>query len=101
MTDYERFMAEANRLGAKRVGRIGNFDGKFYDGWQVAGQGFILARNHTGRIGIYAFVGKDGAPVEDDIQWLTDQVDDAHLAAVDFKYDQQEAEGDQVISGRN
>lgn len=71
MTDYEQFIGEAKRMGAEFVGQIGDFDGKFYDAWQIDGKGFILARNITGRIGLYEFVGKDGAPVEEDIAWLT------------------------------
>lgn len=73
-SDYERFIEEAKRLGAERVGRIGRLDGRPYEGWCAGGRGFILARDTTGGIGIYAFVGKDGAAVEDDIQWLTEQV---------------------------
>lgn len=70
-TDYEQFINAANRLGAKRLGKLGDLDGKFYDAWRVNGQGFILARNSVGRIGIYEFVGKDGASVDEDITWLT------------------------------
>lgn len=73
MTDYEQFIERAKHLGAEFVGKIGDFDGKFYDAWRVNGHGFILARNITGRIGIYEFVGKDGAPVADDIAWLESQ----------------------------
>lgn len=71
MTDYDQFLEEAKRMGAEHVGEIGDLDGKFFDAWRVNGYGFILARNITGRIGIYEFVGKDGAPVEKDIEWLT------------------------------
>lgn len=74
MTDYEQFINEAKRLGAEFVGKIGDLDGKFYDAWRINGKGFILARNSTGRIGLYEFVGKDGAPVEEDIAWLAGKV---------------------------
>ena len=70
MTDYEQFVDEAKRMGAEFVGQIGDLDGKFYDAWRVNGFGFILARNSVGRIGVYEFVGKHGAPVENDIAWL-------------------------------
>ena len=69
-TDYGRFVEEAQRLGAEHLGKIGDFDGVFYDAWRVNGQGFIVARNSCGRVGLYEFVGKDGAPVDDDIAWV-------------------------------
>lgn len=72
MSDYGRFIKEAKALGAECVGKIGDFDGKFYDAWHINGLGFILARNSVGRIGLYTFQGRDGAPVENDIQWLRD-----------------------------
>ena len=77
-TDYAKFTAAAKELGAEKVKTIGRLDDSiFAEAWRFngpprcKGEGFILAHNTAdGTIGVYQFVGIDGAGVEADIKWL-------------------------------
>lgn len=76
-TDYERFTAAAKELGAEKVKQIGKLDDCVVEAWYFdgpprrKGEGFMLVRNLTDNtIGVYSFVGRDGASVDDDIKWL-------------------------------
>lgn len=69
MSDYERIKAEIINLGGDRINTLGYLDGVMYEACEVTGHGFVLA-SKKGKVGIYAFVGKDGAPVEDDIAFI-------------------------------
>lgn len=77
-TDYERFTAAAKELGAERVRQLGKLDEYIIvEAWyfnapaRCKGEGFIPMRNLAdGTIGVYSFVGKSGASVDDDIKWL-------------------------------
>jgi hypothetical protein len=77
-SDYEKFIAAAQELGAMRIKKIGRLDGDIIvEAWYFSppprrkGEGFILMRNLTDEtIGVYQFVGKDGGSVDDDIKWL-------------------------------
>lgn len=77
-SDYKQFTSAAKELGAVQVKKIGQLDGSVVvEAWyfngppRISGEGFILMHNtddHT--IGVYQFVGRNGASVDDDIQWL-------------------------------
>ena len=77
-SDYEKFTAAAKELGAEKVKEIGRLDGHVaVEAWyfnapvRKKGEGFILMRNlRDETIGVYEFVGKSGASVDDDIKWL-------------------------------
>jgi hypothetical protein len=76
--DYAKFAAAAKQLGAERVKRLGRLDGDvIVEAWYFnaparrKGEGFVLMRNLSDdTIGVYEFVGKSGASVDDDIKWL-------------------------------
>jgi hypothetical protein len=76
-TDYEKFTAAAKELGAERVKEIGRLETCVVEAWcfnappRQKGEGFILLRNlRDDTIGVYQFVGIDGAGVDADIKWL-------------------------------
>jgi len=77
-SDYEKFTSAAKELGAERVKKIGRLDEYVsVEAWYFnapprrKGEGFILMRNlEDETIGVYEFVGKSGASVDDDIKWL-------------------------------
>jgi hypothetical protein len=77
-SDYAKFTTAAKELGAERVKKIGRLDecviveAWYFDGpTRRKGEGFILMHNTSdGTIGVYEFVGKSGASVDDDIKWL-------------------------------
>ena len=81
-TDYERFTAAAIELGAEKICNAGKIPGYpdenlraecwYFNGpIRQPGEGFFIIHNRTtGKIGVYEFVGNNGASVEEDMKWL-------------------------------
>ena len=74
-TDYFQFISFATEKGCKAQGVIGRLPKRptvRAESWELPeGGGFILMVNEVDyTIGIYEFVGKNGAPVIRDIEWL-------------------------------
>lgn len=74
-TDYFQFITFATELDCKAQGVIGRLPKRptvRVESWELPeGNGFILMLNEADyTIGIYEFVGKNGAPVIRDIEWL-------------------------------
>lgn len=77
-TDYDQFTAAAKEWGCTLRGEIGALCSKKavrLEEWELPKSGgfILMAHKKTGKIGVYALVGKNGLPVVNDLQWLREK----------------------------
>lgn len=69
LTDYAR-LRTALEMHGQFSGEFGILNGIRYEAWVINTHGVIVATNGRGRIGLYGFVGKFAAPVENDLAYI-------------------------------
>lgn len=70
-SDYSNLRTAMLEVGGYFLGVIGRWEGVRYEGWCIGEHGLIVAVNEIGNgVGIYKFVGANGAPVESDIEFV-------------------------------
>ena len=87
LTDYSQFTIFAEQQGCEFQGVIGNLPCKKrrhirVESWELPDEGgFVLMVDElTGQIGVYDFVGENGAPLIRDIEWLKNKTTQAKAA---------------------
>jgi hypothetical protein len=75
-SDAQRVREKLLALGGDFVAAIGIFNGALFTTWLLDGVGIIFAFNGES-VGLYDFVGEQGAPVEQDLRYLEMRHEDA------------------------
>jgi hypothetical protein len=81
MTDYQKLRTFIENLGGEIVNVIGTFESDepekrvTFEAWTLNGRGLILGRDDTGGVGMWDFVGTDGADVQEDMAYLRNKME--------------------------
>lgn len=60
----------ASLLNTSRIQGAENVQDMRFDFWEVNGKGLIVCNYEDGSCGLYGFVGEQGAPVENDLEFI-------------------------------